>query len=405
MRILVQKFGGTSVSTAERRQQVVARITAAKAAGYAPLVVVSALGRAGEPYATDTLLTLAKEECPVIAKREQDLIMACGEIVAGVIVVGALKKAGHDAVFLTGQQAGIITTPAHGDAQIIRIDPKNVTAHLAAGRIVVVAGFQGASEAGEITTLGRGGSDTSAAALAAAVKAEVAEIYTDVDGIMTADPRVVPAACTIPVISYEEAYQLAIQGAKVIHPRAVEIALRHNLPLRIKSTFGDAAGTLVANDRDGTIERLRGRVAVGLAHKNGYGIIRLAWGKKGTDAAALARMAASGLDADLINITPQGVDIIAAQTDIELAAGQAAAAGLSVAAKVEECAKISLIGCSSPAAAVVNTFVDLLSQAKIGVLHTYTGPFAVSGIVAAADLAAALKALHAGVLEQQGKGG
>ncbi len=405
MRILVQKFGGTSVSTAERREQVVAKITAAKADGYAPLVVVSALGRVGEPYATDTLLTLAKEECPAIGKREQDLIMACGEIVAGVIVVGALKKAGHDAVFLTGQQAGIITTPAHGDAQIIRIDPGNVTAHLAAGRIVVAAGFQGASETGEITTLGRGGSDTSAAALAAAVRAEAAEIYTDVDGIMTADPRVVPEACTIPVISYEEAYQLAIQGAKVIHPRAVEIAFRHGLTLKIKSTFGDAAGTVVTNDRDGTIERLRGRVAVGLAHKSGYGVIRLAWGKGKAGAAVLGRLAAAGLDADLINITPQGVEIIAGQSDIELAAAQAAAAGLSVAAKVEECAKVSLIGCSSPAAAVVNSFVDLLSQAEIGVLQTYTGPYAVSGIVAAADLAAALRALHAGILSQRGTGG
>ncbi len=405
MRILVQKFGGTSVSTAERRRQVVARITAAKAAGCAPLVVVSALGRAGEPYATDTLLTLAKEECPAIGKREQDLIMACGEIVAGVIVVGALKTAGLDAVFLTGQQAGIITTPAHGDAQIIRIDPRGATGHLAAGRIVVVAGFQGVSEAGEITTLGRGGSDTSAAALAAAVKAEAAEIYTDVDGIMTADPRVVPEAGTIPVISYEEAYQLAIQGAKVIHPRAVEIALRHGLPLRIRNTAGEAEGTLVTGGRDGTIERLRGRVAVGLAHKSGYGIIRLTWGKGGAGAAVLGRLAAAGLDADLINLTPQGVEIIAGRADIDLAADQAAAAGLSVAVKAEDCAKISLIGCSSPAAAVVNSFVDLLRQARIGVLQTFSGPYAVSGIVAAGDLAAALRALHAGVFGQRGKGG
>jgi aspartate kinase len=403
MRILVQKFGGTSVATAERRQQAVAKITAAKAAGFAPLVVVSAPGRAGEPYATDTLLALAKEECPAIDKRELDMIMACGEIVAGVIVVGALKKAGHDAVLLTGQQAGIITTPAHGDAQILRIDPRAATAHLAAGRIVVVAGFQGVSEAGEITTLGRGGSDTSAAALAAAVRAEAAEIYTDVDGIMTADPRLVPDACTIPVIAYEEAYQLAVHGAKVIHPRAVEIALRHNLPLRIKSTFADSDGTLVTGD--GTLERLRGRVALGLAHVSGYGILALAWGKGGGGAAVLGRLAAAGVDADLITVSPQGIEIIAAQADLRLAAAQAADAGLSVSGRADDCARISLIGCCTPAAAVVNSFTDLLRRARIGVLRTYTGPCAVSGIVAAADLAAALKALHAGVLGRPSKGG
>jgi aspartate kinase len=404
MRILVQKFGGTSVATAERRQQAVAIITAAKAAGFAPLVVVSALGRAGEPYATDTLLALAKEECPAIGRRELDMIMACGEIVAGVIVVAALKKAGLDAVLLTGQQAGIITTPAHGDAQILRIDPRAATAHLAAGRIVVVAGFQGVSEAGEITTLGRGGSDTSAAALAAAVKAEAAEIYTDVDGIKTADPRLVLDARTIPVIAYEEAHQLAVQGAKVIHPRAVEIALRHNLPLRIKSTFADGDGTLITGDAGGTIERLRGRVAVGLAHISGYGILNLAWGKGGGGAAVLGRLAAAGVDADLIAVSPLGIEIIAGAADLELAAAQAADAGLSVSGRTDDCAKISLIGCCAPAAAVVNSFTDLLRRAKISVHKTYTGPYAVSGIVAAADLAAALKALHAGAFGQS-KGG
>ncbi len=404
MRILVQKFGGTSVNTPERRRQAVAKITAAKAAGYAPLVVVSAPGRAGEPYATDTLLSLAKQECPAIGKRELDMIMACGEIVAGVIVVGALKSSGLDAVFLTGRQAGIITTPAHGDAQIIRIDPGNVTAHLAAGRIVVVAGFQGVSEAGEITTLGRGGSDTSAAALGAAVAAEEVEIYTDVDGIMTADPRVVTDACVIPSASYEEAFQFAVQGAKVIHPRAVEIALRHNLPLRIKSTFASGAGTLVTNGRDGTIERLRGRLAVGLAHKSGYGIVRLAWGEAGAGPAVFERLAAIGLEADLINITPQGIEIIAGQADLEVAAAQAGDAGLAVREQVTGCAKISLVGYAASSAAVVNTYVDLLYRAGIGLLQTYTGPFAVSGIVAGEEAAAALKALHAGILGRREKG-
>jgi aspartate kinase len=222
---------------------------------------------------------------------------------------------------------------------------------------------------------------------------------------MTADPRVVAGAATIPTASYEEVFQLAVQGAKVIHPRAVEIALRHNLPLRIKSTFAPGAGTLVTNDRNGTIERLRARAAVGLAHKNGYGIIRLAWGEAGSGSAVLERLAASGLEADLINITPQGIEIIASQADLEVAAALAGDAGLDIREQIADCAKITLVGCAASSAAVVNTFVDLLCRAGIGVLQTYTSPFAVSGIVAGEEAAAALEVLHAGILGHQGKGG
>lgn len=403
MRVLVQKFGGTSVSTPERRKQVVAKIMAAKAAGFSPVVVVSALGRAGEPYATDTLLALAREECPAIDKREQDMIMACGEIVAGVIVVGALKSAGTDAVFLTGQQAGIITTMTHGDAQVIRIKPDNILAQLAGGRVVVVAGFQGISESGEITTLGRGGSDTSAAALGAAVGAAAVEIYTDVNGIMTADPRVVPTAYAIPSISHQEAYQMAIQGAKVIHPRAVEVALRHKLPLKIKCTFSDDEGTLIANDETGTIERLRGRVAVGLAHKNDYGLLRLSLGETGKGAGVFDQLAGSGLDADFINISHDTIDIIAGQTELETVAARARKKGLAVIDQVKDCVKISLIGYWTSTADIVGTFVELLYRGRIKVLHTFTGPLTVSGVVARDDAVPALQLLHDGLLTTQNR--
>lgn len=401
MKVLVQKFGGTSVSTPERRQQVVAKIMAAKAAGYFPVVVVSAPGRAGEPYATDTLLSLAKEECQEIGKREQDMIMACGEIVAGVIVVGALKKAGLDAVFLTGQQAGIITTMTHGDAQVIRIKPDNIQTQLRNGRIVVVAGFQGVSENGDITTLGRGGSDTSAAALGAAVGAAAVEIYTDVNGIMTADPRVVKAAYTIPSISHQEAYQMAIQGAKVIHPRAVEIALRHKLPLKIKCTFSDEEGTLIANDESGTIERLRGRVAVGLAHKNDYGLLRLATEETDEGVGVFDHLAGLGLDADFISVSHQAIDIIAAQSEIEAALAQTCAQNIKIVDQVKDCVKISLVGYWSSTTDIVGSFVELLRRGKVKVLHTYTGPFIVSGIVAKEETAAALQLLHDGLLAKK----
>lgn len=401
MKVLVQKFGGTSVSTPERRQQVVAKILAAKAAGFSPVVVVSAPGRAGEPYATDTLLALAREECPSIGKREQDLIMTCGEIVGGVIVVGTLKSTGTDAVFLTGQQAGIITTMTHGDAQVIRIKPDNILAQLAAGRVVVVAGFQGVSESGEITTLGRGGSDTSAAALGAAIGAAAVEIYTDVNGIMTADPRVVPTAYAIPFISPQEAYQMAIQGAKVIHPRAVEVALRHKLPLKIKCTFSDEEGTLIANGETGTIERLRGRVAVGLAHKNDYGLLRLAMAERGKGAAVFDHLAGIGLEADFISVSRETIDIIAGQGDIEAFAAQARKKGIVVIDQIKDCVKISLIGYWPSTADAVSTFVDLLYRGKIKALHTFTGPFTVSGVVAKDEAAAALRLLHDGLLAEE----
>lgn len=400
MKVLVQKFGGTSVSTPERRKQVVAKILAAKAAGFSPVVVVSAPGRVGEPYATDTLLALAHEECPSIGKREQDMIMACGEIVAGVVVVGALKSAGTDAVFLTGQQAGIITTMTHGDAQVIRINPDNILAQLAAGRIAVVAGFQGVSESGEITTLGRGGSDTSAAALGAAIGAAVVEIYTDVNGIMTADPRMVPTACVIPFISPQEAYQMAFQGAKVIHPRAVEVALRHRLPLRIKCTFSDAEGTLIANGEDGTIERLRGRVAIGLAHKNDYGLLRLTLPDT-CGASLFNHIAGNGLEADFISLSQENLVIIAGQADIEAVAAKARKKGLTVIDQIKDCVKISLIGYWSSTADIVSTFVELLFRGKIKALHTFTGPYAVSGIVARDEAAAALRLLHDGLLAEK----
>lgn len=401
MKVLVQKFGGTSVSTPERRKQAVAKIMAAKAAGYAPVVVVSALGRAGEPYATDTLLTLAKEECPIIGKREQDMIMACGEIVAGVIVVGALKSAGLDAVFFTGQQAGIITTATHGDAQVIRIKPDNIRAQLQSGRTIVVAGFQGVSESGDITTLGRGGSDTTAAALGSAVGAAAVEIYSDVNGIMTADPRVVKSAYTIPLISPQEAYQMAVQGAKVIHPRAVEIALRHKLPLWIKCTFTDEPGTLIANDETGTVERLRGRMAVGLAHKTEYGLLRLGIEEAGEGQGVFDHLARTGLDADFISISHQAIDIIAAQSEIEAAVAQARDLNMKVIDQVSDCVKISLVGYWSSTTDIVGSFVEVLHQGKVKVLHTYTGPFTVSGIVAREETAAALQLLHDGLLNQK----
>ena len=222
--IVVQKFGGTCLDSQEKRQAACERIKDALSAGYKVCAVVSAMGRKGEPYATDTLISLARGVSRDVAPRELDLLVSCGEVISAVLMVQELRKRGITAMALSGGQAGIITDMCFGNANILTVNPGHVRRHLDERKVVVVAGFQGRADSGDITTLGRGGSDTTAMALGAALDAAYVEIYTDVQGIMTADPHVVASAKTIPLVSYEEVSQLAWEGAKVIHPRAVEIA-------------------------------------------------------------------------------------------------------------------------------------------------------------------------------------
>ncbi len=251
MKILVQKFGGTSVATPEARNLASGKVARAVQAGWRVVVVVSAIGRAGEPYATDTLISTLKAVDPAVppAPREMDLMMACGEIISTVVMAQTLRARGFDTVALTGGQAGIITDYDFGNARIQAIDPAYMARMLAENRIVLVAGFQGTTERGAITTLGRGGSDTTASALGAALKPhadEIAvEIYTDVDGVKTADPRLAPNARTLPCLTYQEIAEMAHLGAKVVHPRAVEIAHQYEIPLWVKSTFSDGPGALI----------------------------------------------------------------------------------------------------------------------------------------------------------------
>jgi aspartate kinase len=268
VRVRVLKFGGTSVDTPERRQAAVRRVVQARADGCDPVVVVSAIGRAGAPYATDTLLAELEGVDPAAtpAPRERDLIMACGEIISTVIMAHTLAAAGYPATALTGGQAGIVTDEVFGDARIRSINPHYVISTLAEGRIPVVAGFQGVTDPGTgrhgaITTLGRGGSDTTASALGAALRAEAVEIYTDVPGVMTADPRLCPGTVTLPRVSYEEIAEMAHQGAKVLHPRAAEIAMEYGIPLWVKGTTATEAGTQIA----GTAAELPHRVT-GITH-------------------------------------------------------------------------------------------------------------------------------------------
>ncbi len=256
MRIVVLKFGGTSVDSHEHRLLAARKVLEAKEAGFSPVGVVSAIGRAGAPYATDTLVNELNRIDPHIQpnKRELDMMMACGEIISAVVMAHTLKTIGCQAIALSGGQAGIITDQDYGNARITSIRPHPVIQKLEQGIVPVVTGFQGVTaispgqDHGDITTLGRGGSDTTASALGAALKAEAVHIYTDVDGVKTADPDMVHDARTLEYCSYEEVAEIAHQGAKVVHPRAAEIAMDYGIPLWVKNTFSDHTGTCITTE-------------------------------------------------------------------------------------------------------------------------------------------------------------
>jgi aspartate kinase len=240
MALIIQKYGGTSVADAEKIKNVARRIAARKDKGDQVVVVVSAMGDT-----TDDLIKLANQVSRQPDKRELDLLLSTGEIVACTLVTMALHDMGYEAISLTGAQAGIKTDNNYSRARITNIDPKRVVEELNEGNIVIVAGFQGITDEMDITTLGRGGSDTTAVALAAALKADICERYTDVEGIYTADPRLVPEARPLKEISYEEMLEVATYGSKAIHPRAVELGELYNVPIRVASSSNDKPGTLI----------------------------------------------------------------------------------------------------------------------------------------------------------------
>jgi aspartate kinase len=238
--LIVQKYGGTSVADAEKIKSVARRIARVKDRGDNVVVVVSAMGDT-----TDDLIKLAKQVTAKPDNRELDLLLSTGEIVSAALLAMALHDMGYPAVSLTGAQAGIRTDADFSRARILKIDTRRLKQELQAGKIVIVAGFQGITDGMDITTLGRGGSDTSAVALAAVLKAKVCERYTDVEGIFTADPRVVPEARRLDEIGYEEMLELATYGTKVMHPRAIELGQLYNIPILVASSFTDNPGTLI----------------------------------------------------------------------------------------------------------------------------------------------------------------
>jgi len=246
MATIVQKFGGTSVATPQAREALLEHVKKCKEEGNNVVVVVSAMGRTGDPYATDTLIGLLEQISPVIVPKKKDLLMSCGEIISCTLISHLLETNNIPSEALTGSQAGILTNTNFNNSEIINIETATIENYLKDGKVVVIAGFQGTTANGEITTLGRGGSDTTAVALGGYLNATRVDIFTDVAGIAKVDPRIVSTAPYLDSISYDDMYKLAYHGAKVIHPRAVLTAQKYNVPVRIVSTFSDGLGTKIS---------------------------------------------------------------------------------------------------------------------------------------------------------------
>ncbi|HBK59671.1 MAG TPA: aspartate kinase [Firmicutes bacterium] len=398
MGIVVQKFGGTSVASEESRARVVAKIVEARQDGKDVVVVVSAMGRKPAPYATDTLLDLVESLCKTLPARERDAIAACGEIISTVVVAAALEAAGCPAASLTGVQAGISTDSNFTDARITKIEPRRILEILESGRVAVVAGFQGTTEAGDVTTLGRGGSDTTAAALGAALGAEMVEIYTDVEGIMTADPRVVPEARFQDTMSYTDLIEMANQGAKVVHLRAVEIAMHSRIPLAIKSTFSDSPGTLVADVARRAVATFAPPRVVSavttVSERTQLVLSGDAYGDTGSVLGVFSTLADQRISVDMINVFPDRIAFIVASREAADAVATMKQLGIDAEAN-PSCAKVSVVGEGMRGVpGVMAKVARALHDAGVRVLQTSDSHYSISCLVPEADMERAARALH-----------
>ncbi|MDQ8733302.1 aspartate kinase [Paenibacillus sp. LHD-38] len=398
MRILIQKFGGTSLSTDHAREHVIHHITRERSNGFAVVVVVSAMGRKGDPYATDTLLQVIRDNGNSLPARERDMLLGCGEIISAAALCSLLIANGISSVVLTGGQAGMITDEQYGHARIKEIRPDKVLTHLRAGTVVIVTGFQGSTIHGDTTTLGRGGSDTSATALGAALRAEMVDIYTDVNGILTADPRIVEEAKPLPVVSYAEICNMARQGAKVIHPRAVEIAQQARIPLRVRSTFSNETGTLVTDSAELKAElSVKDRHVTGIAHVSGITQIsvKAIEGRNDVQLQVFQSMAKHHISVDFINVTPSGAIYTVFDHDATRAVDVLQEAGFSPSA-INGCAKVSVIGGGmNGEPGVMARIVEALTEQGISIMQSADSNTTIWVLVREADMAEALRSLHA----------
>ena len=394
MRIVVMKFGGTSVATPEARQRIVDKVQECRRKGNRPVVVVSAMGRKPSPYATDSLLSLVEEFTEHSNIAELDQLMACGETLSAIVVSHTFRKNDIPSRSFDGRQAAIETTEDHGNAKIVYIDPEPLLIYLQTGGVPVVTGFQGVSSHGEVTTLGRGGSDTSAVALGAALKAHFVEIYTDVDGVMTADPRVYSEAEVLEEINFQEMGELASEGAKVIHPRAVEMADVHGVPVWIKNTLTEHPGTYMARavPRQGYE---RDRVVSGIAHVFGMTGLVMELSDRGAQVDVLNKFAEKGVNLDLINVTERRLYAILTTKSFE-SAGKALLDELGLEHKFTHgCAKLSIVGAGMRGTpGVMAGMLGSLHEAGVNVIHSTDSDITISVLVPEKDVPAAVSALH-----------
>ncbi|HET7578523.1 MAG TPA: aspartate kinase [Bacillales bacterium] len=397
MKMIVQKFGGTSLKGEKDRERALSHVGEAVKDGYKVVVVVSAMGRTGDPYATDTLLGLVNEDEMKINNREWDMLASCGEVISSVVFANMLNNSGLKATALTGAQAGFRTNDVHRNAKIIDMKCERLKETLEHYDVAVVAGFQGRRKNGDVTTIGRGGSDTSAAALGAALNAEWIDIFTDVDGVMTADPRIVSQAQSLSVVTYNEICNLAYQGAKVIHPRAVEIAMESKVPIRIRSTHSDSLGTLVTSinaDRPG--RDIQERLITGIAHSPGVSQIRVLEkeGLSDLQSKVFKAMAENNVSVDLININPNGV----VYTVTEEMTNRAVTALQEIGYEPEVipgCAKVSAVGAGmNGIPGVASKIVSALASQGIQILQSADSHTTIWVLVKQDDVAKAVNALH-----------
>jgi len=398
MRILVQKFGGSSLSLPEEREEAIRQICSAIEEGYSVCVVVSAMGRRGQPYATDTLIQFIRENGSSLTKRDWDLLLHCGEIISATTLASMLNSRQIQATVLTGGQAGIITNNDFGNAQIQKLEPERIKQALQENKVVVVTGFQGITMQGDVTTLGRGGSDTTATALGVALEAERVDIFTDVSGVMTADPQIVEDAQQLDTVTYTEIANMAYQGAKVIHPRAVELAMQGNIPIRVRSTFSRDTGTLVTHRSEMQKHgySMTERLITGIAHISHITQIKVAAkeGQYDLQLSVFKAMAENGISVDFINVNPIGVAYTVKDEYAEKAAFILQDMGYEP-TLLPHCAKVSVIGAGMAGVpGVMAKIAEALISEDIQILQCADSHTTIWVLVKNDDMTNAVRALH-----------
>ena len=399
MAVLVQKYGGTSVGDAEKIRHVAGRIAAARRAGNSIAVVVSAMGDT-----TDRLIELAESVSGAPDPRELDVLLSTGELVSCTLVTMALREIGEEAVSMSGAQAGIRTDTAHGSASIVEFDAERVQQALDAGRIVIVAGFQGVTHEMDVTTLGRGGSDTTAVALAAALGAERCEVYTDVDGIYTADPRIVPDARKLSEIGYEEMLELASYGAKM-HPRSIELAAWYNTPVLVASSARDVPGTLIHEIPEGEGMEVANKVR-GVTYERGVARItlRAVPDRPGIAAAVFEPLAESNISVDTIvqNASAERLTDLSFTVDrsdlraaLEVTEGVAGTIGAGECVSHDNLGQVSIVGTGMQnAPGVAAVMFSALAEADVNIEMITTSQIRITCVVDEEQVNDAVRTLH-----------